>query len=41
MKLLDVHENKFNIIAVADSRTHANIKLRGSGVTSMADENGI
>ena len=32
--------NQFNAVAVAESEAHATIKLDGSGVTSVVDENG-
>ena len=32
--------NNFNAVAVVHSKTHANIKLQESGVTSVVDENG-
>ena len=40
VKMIDVRRNHFNAIAVVDSKTHTNIELRRSGVTSVVDENG-
>ena len=37
---INVQENKFNAVAVVDSKTRARIMLRGSGVSSVVDENG-
>ena len=33
--------NNFNSVAVVESKPRATIKLHGSGVTSVVDENGI
>ena len=37
---INVQENNFNAVAVVESETRAYIMLRGSGVTSVVDENG-
>ena len=38
--MIDVQGNHFNSIAVIDSITYVSIKLEGSAVTSVVDENG-
>ena len=38
--MIDVRGNHFNAIAVVDSEIHVIIELKGSGVTSVVDENG-
>ena len=38
--VMNAQENQLNSIAVVHSKPHATIKLRGSGVTSVVDENG-
>ena len=40
MCFIDMQFNNFNSVAVVHSKTHANIKLQESGVTSVVDENG-
>ena len=40
VNVIDVRGNHFNAIAVFDSKTRAHIDLKGSGVTSVVDENG-
>ena len=40
MSTINAQGNQFNALAVVDSETDANILLRGSGVTSVVDENG-
>ena len=40
VKVIDVQGNHFNDIAVVDSKARTIIKLRGSGATSVVDENG-
>ena len=40
MRIVDLRGNQFNAIAMVDSKTNATIELRGSGVTSVVDENG-
>ena len=37
---IDLRGNHFNALAVVDSKTYVDIKLEGSGVTSVVDENG-
>ena len=37
---IDARDNNFNAVAVVESETLATIKLRGSGVTSVVNENG-
>ena len=39
--VINAQQNLFNDIAVVDSKVRAIIKLRGSGVTSVVDENGV
>ena len=39
-RVIDVRGNHFNAISVVDSKIHATIKLEGSGVASVVDENG-
>ena len=38
--VINAQGNKFNAVAVVDSKVRARIKLFGSGVTSVVDENG-
>ena len=40
MEMIDLRDNNFNAIAVVGPETEANINLKGSGVTSVVDENG-
>ena len=40
MEMIHLEENHFNTVAVVDSKTHATINLRGSGVSSVVDEDG-
>ena len=40
MGLIDLQVNQFNAMAMVDLKTPTIIKLRGSGVTSVVDENG-
>ena len=40
IEVIRVFGNQFNAIAVIDSKTNAEIDLRGTGVTSVIDENG-
>ena len=37
---IDTRGNNFNAVAVVESKTHADIYLEESGVTSVVDENG-
>ena len=39
MEVVDVRGNNFNAIAVVGSKARANIKLQGSAVSSVVDEN--
>ena len=40
MKVIYAQANQFNAIAVVDLEPHTVLKLKGSGVTSVVDENG-
>ena len=40
MDEIDVRINRFSAVTVIESETDATIKLEGSGVTSILDENG-
>ena len=40
IRKIDVRENNFNHVAVVESKAHALIMLKESGVTSVVDENG-
>ena len=40
IRCINAQSNKFGDVALVDSEVHADINLRGSGVTSIVDENG-
>ena len=41
ISLIDMRGNHFNAIAVVEPKKHIAVKLKGSGVTSVVDENGM